>query len=271
MPFQPLGYRFEIRSPMPADQAKAAIRAKKKRWMEVKNGARGWIAGPFICLWSSAFDRNGPMLFGLITEDGMATRVRGRAGSDLNGVLMLLLFVPVMILVILGMSVSEPMPVATLILCGALLVFGIPLTLWIAHKDRRGAAPLVRFLENSLAPGKPRPKYGGPAFTRKLRLDLGGETVKAEATAEAVHEALLDIADHRFVLLNQSDTEFIQSEEGGGGYRIELRAAGRGLMRGYSDRGEAFGFEETLAAFVAFGTRGAMPASIQWKPVRTRS
>jgi hypothetical protein len=185
---------------------------------------------------------------------------------------MLLLFVPVMIAVILGMSVTEPVPVAPLILCGALLMFGIPLTLWIAHKDRRNAAPLVRFLVNSLATGKPprRPKYRGPAFTRKLRLDLGGETVKADATAEAVHEALLDIADHGFVLLNQSDTEFIQSEEGGRGYYIELRAAGRGLMRGYSEHGEALDFEEALAAFVAFGTRGAMPASIRWKPVRAR-
>ena len=63
---------------------------------DTKNGARGWIAGPFICLWFSAFDRYGPMLFGLISANNLGTRVHGRAGSDLNGVLMFTLLIPLM-------------------------------------------------------------------------------------------------------------------------------------------------------------------------------
>ena len=96
MAFQPFGYRFEVRSPSLPSDAKAAIRSRKKAWFDPKSGARGWVAGPFICLWFSAFDKHGPMLFGMITQDNMGTRVRGRAGSDLNGVLMFSLLIPLM-------------------------------------------------------------------------------------------------------------------------------------------------------------------------------
>ena len=54
MTFQPFGYRFEITSELTPTEAKAAIRSKKTTVFDVKNGARGWIVGPFICLWFSA-------------------------------------------------------------------------------------------------------------------------------------------------------------------------------------------------------------------------
>ena len=77
MPFEPIGYRFEVRSPRPPAEVKTGIRSRKKGWFDVKSGARGWIAGPFICLWFSAFDEAGPMLLGIISRDGAGTRVRG--------------------------------------------------------------------------------------------------------------------------------------------------------------------------------------------------
>src|SRR5947207_232306 len=85
MAFQPFGFRFEIQSQMPPSQTKAAIRPRLKKWFDVQNGARGWIIGPFICLWFYAFNRSGPMLLGRMSSDGFTTRISGRAGSDLNG------------------------------------------------------------------------------------------------------------------------------------------------------------------------------------------
>lgn len=80
MDFQPFGYRFEIISHLSAANTKKAIRDKKTGLFDAKNGARGWVAGPFICLWFSAFDRYGPMLVGLISSENFGARVRGRAG-----------------------------------------------------------------------------------------------------------------------------------------------------------------------------------------------
>ena len=80
MGFQPFGYRFETFTSLPPAEAKAAIRSKKTSIVDAKNGARGWILGPIICLWFSAFDNYSPMLFGLISTNNLGTRVHGRAG-----------------------------------------------------------------------------------------------------------------------------------------------------------------------------------------------
>lgn len=271
MSFQPLGYRFEVRSSMHRKACKAAIRGKAKAWLDVKRGARGWIAGPFICLWLSAFDKNGPMLFGVISDDGQGTRIRGRAGSDLNGVLMLLGMSLVVFLAVLASD--DPTAYAPLLFAGLFSAALIPLILWLAHKDRRNAEPLVRFLEQALTPSKGarRPEYSGPELSRSLVLDVGYDRPKRRATASAVHDALLDIAEHEFVIL-EAGTAFIQSVESGNGYSIEFREIGGGLMQAVSDEGgEAFPFAETFAAFLAFGSNRAMPPQIRWKPVRTRT
>ncbi len=106
MGFQPFGYRFEISSSLTPAETKAAIRSKKTNIFDAKNGARGWIAGPFICLWFSGLDSHGPMLFGLISADNFGTRVHGRAGSDLNGVLMFTFLILLMVWLVF-MMISE--------------------------------------------------------------------------------------------------------------------------------------------------------------------
>src|SRR3546814_6101180 len=85
---------------MSPSEVKIAIKSRKKGWFDAKNGARGWIVGPLICLWFSAFDQYGPMLFGVISSDAAGSRVRGRAGSDLNGVVMFSLLIPFMIFIV---------------------------------------------------------------------------------------------------------------------------------------------------------------------------
>ncbi|AOL93533.1 hypothetical protein [Porphyrobacter sp. LM 6] len=151
MAFQPFGFRFEISSSLPTAKAKAAIRSKKTSIFDAKNGARGWIAGPFICLWFSAFDRYGPMLFGLISADNFGTRVRGRAGSDLNGVLMFTLLIPLMAWVVYKMISEGQATGRQLVVIGLVFLVGGPLIYWSAHRERKDAEPLVRFLRKTLA------------------------------------------------------------------------------------------------------------------------
>ena len=151
MPFQPLGYRFEIDSPMNPASAIAAIRRKKKGWFAISDGPRGWILGPFLCLWNSAFDRYGPMVFARITANGLGTKIVGRAGADLNGTLMFLLLTPLMGWSTFKMIEQGQGSIRAFTVIAIIFGLGLPITLWINHKDRSDADPIVRFIGRAVA------------------------------------------------------------------------------------------------------------------------
>ena len=156
MAFQPFGYRFEIRSRLSPEAAKAAIRVNKQVLFDAVSGPRGWVIGPFVCLWMYAFLRTGPMLIGIIRSDEQGSRVRGRAGSDLNGMAYTAALLAFLVIWLTKASQhGDPtndrmafllfVPVAAL--CGLLF--------WAAHSDRWQADPLVDFLQQHLATGHP--------------------------------------------------------------------------------------------------------------------
>lgn len=157
MVFQPFGYRFEVISHKDFAGVKRAIRAKKTGILDAKNGARGWIVGPFICLWWSAFDQYGPMLFGVISDETFGVRVHGRAGSDLNGVLMFTLLVPVMAWLVFMMISEGQATLGQLFVIGLVVLLGGPLIFCSAHRKRRDGEPLVRFLRMTLTSGAAKP------------------------------------------------------------------------------------------------------------------
>lgn len=177
MGFQPFGYRFEVSSILTPADAKAAIRSKKTSIFDAKNGARGWIAGPFICLWFSAFDRYGPMLFGLISADNFGTRVHGRAGSDLNGVAMFTLMIPLMAWLVIKMISEGQASGRQLLVIALVFLVGGPLIYWWAHKERTDAEPLVRFLRNALtqSTAPSRSMIVTPKIPEGMRLILNGD------------------------------------------------------------------------------------------------
>jgi len=152
MAFQPFGPRFDIRSPLSPESAKAAIRKRKRRWLDPKNGARGWIVGPLICLWWSPYNQQGPMVIGRIAKDGSGARISGRAGLDLNGV------IAVLVVSIVAIPVTWIMAAAGQISSeGALLFAGlfggiVALGFWARSFFHREAEPLVRFLRNTAVP-----------------------------------------------------------------------------------------------------------------------
>jgi hypothetical protein len=133
--FQPFGYRFEVKSPSLPSDVKTAIRSRKKGWFDPKNGARGWIIGPFICLWFSAFDRYGPMLFGRISRADVGTSIAGHAGSDLNGLALFTGLLPLTALLLYQMVSADDYTSNQLVVIGGLILLS-PLVFWWSHKDR---------------------------------------------------------------------------------------------------------------------------------------
>ena len=268
MAFQPFGYPFRIEAPMQPEAAKLAIRAKWKRWFDMKPGARGWIVGPFICLWASAFDRQGPMLLGRITaSDRGTTIISGRAGSNLNGVAYLALFCVLGIWAALAMS-----NIWLLALFGGMAA----LVFWFAHKDRRQAEPLIRFLDSAVVPSpkKARRMQKDVAIPSPLRLIIDGGEVAGLVTPERIYDALVELTEDSFVILAFADERYIQTLSKSGGYVVEKREGDRsrhfeGRMAGIrSDRElppNRLSFDEIFDTFLAYAAQTPGPAALEWR------
>ena len=150
MAFKPLGYRIDIPTLLSEESVRAAIRSKKSGWLAAEGLPRGWVLGPFVCLWQSAFSRYGPMVLARITSDGFRTRIIGRAGSDLNGTIWCLLLAVLLVWLIWKMYETGQGNSQTYVVIGLAVGLGLPLTLWFNSKDRRDADPLVEFLADAV-------------------------------------------------------------------------------------------------------------------------
>ncbi|WP_311270124.1 hypothetical protein [Sphingobium sp. WCS2017Hpa-17] len=279
MPFEPFGYRFEINSPMSPSEVKIAIKSRKKGWLDAKNGARGWVVGPLICLWFSAFDQNGPMLFGVISKDAAGTRVRGRAGSDLNGVAMFSLLIPFMIFLIYKLILEGAASFPQLLVIAVFFLLGGPLIYWLAHKDRREAEPLTRFLRDTLTvSGKTlRRKSAAAAISSELVMFIGGERFSGIVTPNAIHDALIAVGTGSFVILEAGPETYIQTASRDGAYIVEKRDGGsfehfRALRRKDNLRlaerqKDLFDFEEVREVFMAYASEAPVPPIITWEKI----
>lgn len=277
MPFQPFGYRFQVDLPLRPTSAKATIRQRMKPWFEAKSGARGWIVGPFVCLWLRALDRHGPMLFGMIRNHGLGTRITGRAGSNLNGIAWFVVLA-VLAIAVAGLEVaSGASDGGTLIALGLFLLF-LPLMLWMSHRDRRDAEPLVRFLEEILS--GPRPKrrleFDDVVISAALKLDIDGEVQQPPLTAARIAEALQSIeSEEGYLILSSADEIYIQTAAVSDGFVIEKRE-GSSVSHVEAVRNDApesawlkknFTFDETLETLLAYASGAPAPAIIKWWPM----
>jgi len=277
--FQPLGYRFEIFARLSPAEAKAAIRSKTTGMFDAKNGARGWIAGPFICLWFSAFDRYGPMLLGLISADNFGTRVHGRAGSDLNGVLMFTLLIP-----LIGWSVFKVISKGQasggqLIIIAVIFLVGGPLMYWWAHKDRKKAKPLERFLRQALAQPDARSKatVSAQKIHEGLRLILNGEYLEGPVTDAVIQSTLMRVGNGDFMIIESAPQDYLQTACRDGGYILEVRKGGFGehyqavrngrAVGGPAQVKDALTYEEVSAAMASYALGDALPSFLRLQPM----
>lgn len=276
MAFQPFGYPFEIRSTSSAAGVKAAIRKAATSWFDGKNGARGWIIGPFMCLWFSAYDQYGPMVLASIVEDRSGTRIRGRAGSDLNGMIVLVLFGPIAAAGILQMLASGGLTGWRAVLIGGLVLL-MPLGLWWAHADRREADPLVRFL-HKVTPGAGQTTRRTGRVRQAashLSLNLCGDNLADPVTDESIERALMRVGARGFVVLAAAPEVYIQAaSENGHDFLIEHRdgsaqrhfKAIRARPLRKSVLSDRFSFDEVVDALTAYAAGTAMPRYMIWTP-----
>lgn len=281
MVFRPFGQRFDLVSLMAPDAAKAAIRARKAPWFAVKSGARGWLVGPFVCLWFTALDSNGPALYGRIRAEAGGTRISGWVGSDLSGFLIALVLVPAMLLLLYEVFVAGSGP--------WLLSFGLPvglgaLLLLAKLAFRRDAEPLLRFLRDTVAPEKPKlakvtATKGAAAIDPGLRMIVNGAERCGPLTATAIDQALRACAADDFVILASAPETYLQTLAlGHSSYAIEKREgdSAHHFAATRSDAGPAehnppagaFSLDEVLAVLLAYRSGGAMPEILGWKSIR---
>lgn len=160
MAFRPLGFAFELRTPLGLAESKSRIRECKQHWYDPSDGPRGFVLGRFVCLWNSMVDSQGPMLIGWIHDDGMGCRIAGRSGSDINGMLYLSLVGVLLPVIAVGLFRAGRMGLSgaiMLVLCAAALI----LVLWSASRERRAGLALADFLELTLG-SNARHEFGRP-------------------------------------------------------------------------------------------------------------
>lgn len=276
MRFQPFGYRFELSSHLRPDEVKSAIAARKKGWFDLKSGARGWVLGSYFCFWNSAFDRWGPMVIGRIADDNIGTTLKGRAGSNLNGVIALTLALPLFGFAFyetIWQDGSDEAAIAAWFFMGFLVL----LSFWTAHTSRRDADVLVRFLQDSLAPKRktvrnpPAAKFGGG-----IVLNINGERKSAPASAESLLTALNELGGDDFLILERDAGHYMQAVSTGDYFLVEWCDGGdTRFFRAYRKvdrRQERVGGESLLAldeafdVLCTFGTGAPASASVDWVP-----
>jgi hypothetical protein len=277
MAFEPFGYRFDIRAPMRRDETTVAIRTRLKTWFDPKEGARGWSVGPFLCLWSSALNRQGPMVLALVTEDGFSTRIRGRAGSDLNGTIWFMILFLFMALALAQGAGSEQLSLGEVLFCSALFVVLVPLILWHGHSDRHEANHLVRFLNDAVMPAAKsrRMAAANVSIVKPLEMVVSGEKSSESVTGGSIYEALLATGLGDFIILASASETYIQALGTEAGLIIEMREGNAdrhfravhcgGSHRANADAPNHFSFEEAWDVLVAYVSETPMPSGVQWE------
>lgn len=273
--FQPFGYTFQVRSPSPPSDVKVALRSRMKGWFDVEVGARGWIIGPFVCLWFSAFDRHGPILFARLAGDKLGTSVVGRAGSDLDGLALFTLLIPLLAFALYMMvSAGDYMPQHGIIIGGLILLS--PLVFWWSHEARRDAEPLVRFVRDAIAvtDQRARAQSADIATSAGLTLTAAGDDRTGPTTGE-IHDALLTVGADDFVILARGAETYIQTAFRDGGYLLEMRDGDS--QRHYQARrhnnaaivagrsSDTFTFEELHEVFFTYASEASIPPFLVWE------
>lgn len=274
MTFQPLGYRFELISTMPKAEAKIRLRERRVGWFAAKEGPRGWLVGSVFCLWLSAFDRYGPMVFGVITEHERGTRVRGFAGSDLNGVLLFTLLIPLMAFLIFQVISDGSATPRQFLVFGVVFLIGGTFVYWSAHKDRRQAEPLIDFIEVALGKvrtSRRRRSQGDSGPLRQMRLTSNGEPENGiHATADKVCEAIDAMRYDRYgsPVLALSERYYMQSAASDGGFVLEKRegnATAHFAAKRLDGSGAIFSAEEITEAFLGYLEGQIETPGVRWE------
>lgn len=228
MAFQPFGYPFEVRSSKNIAALKAALREKKKGWFDVKDGPRGWIIGPFLCLWNSAFQRFGPMVLAKISSDNGTSVIRGRAGSDLNGTLAMAAWVVILALIV-SAAAREGQSIEQFAIAIGIMIFVVPFVLWMAHLDKREADTLVRFIQRTVSSPSAAAMFSESGIAQRptATLSIDGDEQTELPTVSDLRAAIEALAVDQFLVLERAPEEYMQLLSRKDDYQLEKREGSR--------------------------------------------
>ena len=263
---------------MSPSAVKAAIRSKKKGWFEAKDGPRGWIAGPYLCIWNSALQQLGPMVLARVSYRDGTTFIRGRAGSDLNGTLALIAWSVLVAMMVIG-AFLQGQALDQFAFVVLLYVISAPLILWMANSDKREADPLVRFLRRSV--GSPTPNSTQPEederSTIPVTLNIDGEVISQSPTPEALRSAIQELSVDGFIILERTPQSFMQVLSRKEDFQLEKREGSASrhfqvhLPKGRSADDPAYDrSEREVIAVMTCYLLGESPSGLlSWKQIET--
>jgi hypothetical protein len=218
------------------------------------------------------------MLFGRITHDRFGTRITGKAGSDLNGLAMACVLLPLMAWLFYQMLADGTLTTKKQILIiGGLMALPL-MVFWTSHMFRRDAEPLVRFLADAVTPsGRAlRKKSASTTISKAFSLAVGGESRRGPVTPDGIHDALLGIGSGDFVILATAPEIYLQTAFRDGGYIIEKRDGDdqrhfRALRRTALSTGSpdpVFSFDEVRETFMAYAAEAPTPPFVMWESMQ---
>lgn len=277
MAFEPLGYRFEVRSTETPAAVKARLRGKMTSWFNPQLRARGWIVGPFLCLWQSAINQYGPMVLARIRPDGDGTIITGRAGSDLNGtVWCMLVFLIALFAMVMAVIDEKASTGAAFIVVVIIILFMSPI-MWFSHIERKDAEALVSFVQHTLGVEPERRERSARAARAIKRaganeLPVPGASLVVDGVSAADAPAAANVIDaiealdmDGFIILSFANEAYMQAAEEPKGFRLEYRDGGPDK---HFRTAESIGRDAVALAMLHYlATRRPSP-ELRWEPVR---
>ncbi len=189
------------------------------------------------------------------------------------------LLIPLMAFIVFQLIYSGQASTRQLVVFALVFMVGGPLIYWSAHKDRREAEPLVRFLHDTVTiSGKvlrTRPPKG--VIRSDLVLINAGEQFEGPLTTEALHDSLLNVGPREFVILEAGPETYLQTAFQDGNYVIEMRegdsqhhfgaVSGNFTSSSETAPNETFNFDEVREIFLAYATGSPMPRWLRWERI----
>lgn len=201
-----------------------------KPWFAPAPGPRGFVIGPLACIWSGHSTYHRLECLALIRQDGWASRIIGMPFPAPAFAIWLLAPVGFSLWLIDGMLSGQLYPMGAVPLLLAAIAF-IAGGVWIALRTSRLPNPIEKALRKEFAPPPSPAKFAFDLpgqIPARMAMDVSGTRhVSPVSFAELVAalDALGD-GEESFVILGESDSQFMQTAPAQFGYTIEWRRGG---------------------------------------------
>lgn len=254
-----------------ADEARAAIRAGLSKWLAEKDGPRGWVAGPFMCLWRTAL-LNDNTVYALILRRGWQARIVGVTLDDIALALALLLPVGLLGWLIPWTIAGQLFALGTVLL-GILAVGAIALVIHWPRGTREDRT--IVFLRRAaggltMEPGSEEPLPDYSRTPRQAKLTIGSNGPVEGPTAANIRSAFseMDAGVAEYLILESGAEHFVQCRPEDHGYVVEWRDGGAErhfVARRPNELAEPLSSSDALRLILDYLHESEWPDTVSWE------